>query len=231
MAQANYNGNITEMIWKNSSEDVLKKYSYQYDTYNRLTAALYQEPNSTLPQNGFYNETMNYDVNGNITDLKRNEKNYNGFLQEIDDLEYTYNGNRLTSVVDHKNNYSGYPDTSGNIINYDDNGSMTNHVDKGILEIKYNDFNLPKYIKFNNFVPRVSGDVYQNISYAYRADGIKIKKIHHYFSGRNRRDAFATTEYIDGFQYKNDTGLTDAYGLQFFATSEGYFDFVNNRYI
>ncbi|MCX8534499.1 DUF6443 domain-containing protein, partial [Chryseobacterium luquanense] len=46
VAQANYNGNITEMIWKNSSEDVLKKYSYQYDTYNRLTAALYQEPNS-----------------------------------------------------------------------------------------------------------------------------------------------------------------------------------------
>uniref|UniRef100_UPI003898E482 IS1 family transposase n=1 Tax=Chryseobacterium formosus TaxID=1537363 RepID=UPI003898E482 len=59
-------------------------------SYNRLTADLYQEPNSTLPQNGFYNETMNYDFNGNITDLKRNEKNYKGFLQEIDDLEYTY---------------------------------------------------------------------------------------------------------------------------------------------
>ncbi|MCX8526463.1 RHS repeat-associated core domain-containing protein, partial [Chryseobacterium formosus] len=172
------------MIWKNSSEDVLKKYSYQYDTYNRLTAALYQEPNSTLPQNGLYNETMNYDFNGNITDLKRNQKGYDGFFEEIDELEYGYNGNRLTSVVDHKNNYSGYPDTSGNTITYDDNGNMTNHIDKGILEIKYNDFNLPKYIKFNNFVTRASGDVYRNLSYSYRADGVKIKKVHHYFSGR-----------------------------------------------
>ncbi|SUX48488.1 DUF6443 domain-containing protein [Chryseobacterium indoltheticum] len=233
VAQANYNGNITEMIWKNASEDVLKRYSYQYDPYNRLTAALYQEPNSTLPQNGLYNETMNYDVNGNITDLKRNQKGYDGFTEEIDDLLYAYNGNKLTSVVDHKVNYSGYPDTSGNTISYDLNGNMTNHVDKGILEIKYNDLNLPNYIKFNNFVSRTEeGDVYRNLSYAYRADGVKIKKIHHFFSGKKQTDAFRTTEYIDGFQYRTETGIAGGtIGLQFFATSEGYFDFVNNRYI
>ncbi|WP_175621279.1 DUF6443 domain-containing protein [Chryseobacterium schmidteae] len=232
LAQANYNGNITEMIWKNASEDVLKRYSYQYDSYNRLVAALYQEPNSTIPQNGFYNETMNYDVNGNITDLKRNQKGYDGFTEEIDDLVYAYNGNKLTSVVDHKNNYSGYPDTSGNTISYDLNGNMTKHVDKGILEIKYNDLNLPNYIKFNNFVSRANGDVYKNIKYSYRTDGVKIKKVHQYFFGRNRADAFTTTEYIDGFQYKNESGLIgSSNGLQFFATSEGYYDYLNNRYI
>lgn len=115
---------------------------------------MYQEPDSTLPQNGFYNETMNYDVNGTIADLKRNQKGYDGFTEEIDDLVYADNGNKLTSVVDHKNNYSGYPDTSGNTISYDLNGNMTNHVDKGILEIKYNDLNLPNYIKFDHFVSR-----------------------------------------------------------------------------
>ena len=233
VAPANYNGNITEMIWKNATDDVLKKYSYQYDPYNRLTAAIYQEPNSSLPQNGFYNETMSYDSNGNITNLKRNQKSYNNTVEEIDDLVYSYpNGNRLHSVVDLKNNYNGYPDVSGNPMSYDWNGNMTSHVNRGILEIKYNDANLPSYIKFNNFVQRVGGDVYRNMTYSYRADGVKIKKTHHYFSGRSRADAFEITEYIDGFQYNNEQfGLAGESLLKFFSTSEGYFDYQNNRYI
>ncbi|MXS72117.1 hypothetical protein GSF70_12905 [Flavobacteriaceae bacterium W22] len=233
VAQARYNGNITEMTWKSSGDGVLKRYSYQYDAYNRLKAAIYQEPESFVPQNGFYNEFMSYDANGNITSLKRNQKGYTGTVEEIDELVYSYpSGNRLESVVDLKNNYAGYPETSGNIISYDDNGSMTSHIDKGILEIKYNILDLPSYVKFSNYVRRTTGDVYQNTSYSYRADGVKVKKVHHYFFGRGKTDALATTEYIDGFQYHQDTGTTgNISGLQFYATSEGYFDFANNRYI
>lgn len=44
-------------------------------------------------------------------------------------------------------------------------------------------------------------------SYAYRVDGVKIKKIHHFFSGKKQTDAFRTTEYIDVFQYKTETGI------------------------
>ncbi|VFB03638.1 RHS repeat-associated core domain [Chryseobacterium taihuense] len=228
-----YNGNITEMTWKSSGDGVLKRYSYQYDAYNRLVSAIYQEPESFVPQNGFYNESMSYDANGNITGLKRNQKGYTGTVEEIDELVYSYpNGNRLASVVDLKNNYGGYPETSGNIISYDDNGSMTSHIDKGILEIKYNILDLPSYVKFNNYVRRTTGDVYQNMSYSYRADGVKVKKVHHYFSGRNRVDTFGITDYVDGFQYDNEQfGLTGQSVLKFFSTSEGYFDYVNNRYI
>ena len=233
VAQARYNGNITEMTWKSSGDGMLKRYSYQYDAYNRLVSAIYQEPESFVPQNGFYNESMSYDANGNITGLKRNQKGYTGTVEEIDELVYSYpNGNRLASVVDLKNNYGGYPETSGNIISYDDNGSMTSHIDKGILEIKYNILDLPSYVKFNNYVRRTTGDVYQNMSYSYRADGVKVKKVHHYFSGRNRVDTFGITEYVDGFQYDNEQfGLTGQSVLKFFSTSEGYFDYVNNRYI
>jgi len=232
VAQANYNGNITEMIWKDSAEGTLKKYSYQYDAYNRLTAALYQEPNSTVPQNNFFNETMNYDANGNIMGLKRNQKGYNGFVEEIDELAYSYNGNRLTSVVDYKNNYSGYPNTTNNTISYDFNGNMTNHVDKGILEIKYNDLDLPSYIKFNHFVNRNGQDIYKNLKYSYRADGVKTKKTHQYFSGKLQAETIAVTEYIDGFQYDNQQfGFIGSNALKFFGTSEGYYDYVNNRYI
>jgi len=71
------------------------------------------------------------------------------------------------------------------------------------------------------------------MNYSYRADGVKIKKAHHYFSVKKSTDAIATTEYIDGFQYSEDTaniGLAEQ-NLKFFSTSEGYFDFANNRYI
>jgi len=46
---------------------------------------------------------------------------------------------------------------------------------------------------------------------------------------KEQTDAFTTTEYIDGFQYKIDLDIPLANnGLRFLATSEGYFDFVNN---
>jgi RHS repeat-associated protein len=231
VAQANYNGNITEVNWKTAADGILKRYSYQYDGYNRLTGAVYQEPESTVPQNGFYNENMSYDSNGNIMALNRNQKSYSGFAEQIDELMYTYNGNRLTSVVDQKSNYSGYPDTSGNTITYDDNGNMTKHLDKGILQIKYNYLNLPYYIKFNDYVTRNGEDIYSNVQYAYRADGVKIKKKFHYFSGKTKQDTFVDTEYIDGFQYSYQ--LSDLFnnGLKFFATSEGYYDYVKKKYI
>ncbi|WP_164463683.1 DUF6443 domain-containing protein [Chryseobacterium shandongense] len=232
VAQANYNGNITEVNWKTSADGILKRYSYLYDGYNRLTGAVYQEPETTVPQNGFYNENMSYDSNGNIMGLNRNQKSYSGFAEQIDELIYTYNGNRLISVVDQKTNYSGYPDTSGNTITYDDNGNMIKHLDKGILEIKYNDLNLPSYIKFNDYVTRNGQDIYSNVQYAYRADGVKIKKRFLYFSGKLKQDTFFDTEYIDGFQYSYEiTDPLNTNGLKFFATSEGYYDNIKNKYI
>jgi RHS repeat-associated protein len=232
VAQANYNGNITEMIWKNAADGILKKYSYQYDAYNRLKNAIYQEPGTTVPMNNFFNENITYDSNGNIVTLNRNQKSYTSLAEQIDELTYTYNGNKLTSVIDHKSNYWGYPDTSGSTITYDDNGNMNKHEDKGMLDIKYNILNLPSYIRFNNYVTRNGEDVYRNMKFSYRADGVKIKKTHNYFSGRNQWDAVATTEYLDGFQYTSDTGdILLQSGLKFFPTSEGYYDFKNNKYI
>ncbi|MBT2623212.1 hypothetical protein J7E44_20845 [Chryseobacterium sp. ISL-6] len=118
---------------------------------------------------------------------------------------------------------------------------MTDHVDKGILEIKYNHLNLPNYIKFDQFVQRNDpfgsglATKYKNTSYLYRANGVKLKKVHNYFSGRAQSDASKTTEYFDGFQYNYDVNIEGVpltgQGLQFTPTSEGYFDFVKNKYI
>ncbi|PZU07873.1 MAG: hypothetical protein DI622_17290, partial [Chryseobacterium sp.] len=237
VAPANYNGNITEMTWKSTSDNILKKYSYRYDQYNRLLAGVYQEPETTIPQNGFYNETMNYDANGNITSLQRNQKNTSGFATQIDNLTYAYAGNRLQSVTDSSQNYAGYPDVSGNTIGYDDNGNMKNQVDKGILQIDYNVLDLPKKIIFNESYLVRDGffglEETRNITTqnSYRADGVKLKKLYTYGIAKSATEAYKLTEYLDGFQYEVEGTALFGSLLKFVPTSQGYYNFENNKYI
>ncbi|WBV53485.1 RHS repeat domain-containing protein [Chryseobacterium gambrini] len=204
---------------------------------NRLLAGFYQK--DTNPSAKEYFEKMEYDLNGNISNLKRSAQSQQGASAfNIDDLGYIYTGNRLTSVTDSSTDYRGYPDTSGNTISYDLNGNMKDHKDKGILQIDYNFLNLPKYIKFSDFASYDrSNKVYVNTNYLYRADGSKIRKVHNY---KDPSYAYAlgtrTTDYLDGFQYEYDwtplSGIpTNDFQLKFVPTSEGYFDFVKNKYI
>ena len=236
-AEGRYSGNISEVTWKTAADGVKRKYSYRYDALNRLTKGLYSEPGNTVPKDDFYNETVTYDISGNIKTLKRNGKNSLGLKTAIDDLTYDYAGNRMMSVKDDSQNYTGYPDISGNPIAYDDNGNMKDHKDKGILEIGYNILGLPDYVKFDKtYVPRVSlvgeGRFNVNTQYLYRADGTKLKKTYTYGSSANNTETATATEYLDGFQYEA-TSTTGKFtlGLKFVPTSEGYYDFEKNRYI
>jgi len=228
LASGKFNGNIAEIDWKTSSDGVLRRYDYQYDALNRLQKGLYSEPDSSVPQNNFFNELLTYDSNGNMTNLKRNSKSLSGTAELIDNLNYNYTGNRLTSVNETQLNYRGYPDVSGNTIAYDDNGNMKDQIDKGILNINYNILNLPNAIKFDKLY--LTRGVWQNVntSYTYRADGVKLRKIYKYsedsvFKQKN-------TEYLDGFQYEIVSTATDP-TIKFVPTSEGYFNFENNKYI
>ncbi|MBL1220590.1 RHS repeat-associated core domain-containing protein [Chryseobacterium sp. L7] len=228
-----YNGNVTEVIWKTATDEVLRQYNYQYDALNRLKKGIYSEPGASVPQNGLFNETLTYDLNGNITSLQRKGKGDLG-AQLIDNLTYTYTGNRLNTVTDDSGNYSGYPDSSGTPISYDDNGNMKDHIDKGILQIDYNFFNQPDYVKFDKtFVPRATdGDYNVNTRYFYRADGTKLKKIYTYGMGRQNTETSKTTEYLDGFQYETQgLSATAPLTLRFVPTGEGYYNFENNKYI
>ncbi|RLJ75116.1 DUF6443 domain-containing protein [Pedobacter alluvionis] len=235
LAPAYYNGNIAEIDWISSTSS-LKRYSYQYDAIGRLKSGIYSEPNASIPENNYYNEILSYDLNGNVTTLKRTRFLENHGAQQIDDLTYTYTGNRLNTVIDSSGNYMGYPDSSGNPITYDENANMKSHVDKSILQLNYNFLNLPNYIKFNEYVVRNDpfgsglGTKYKNTTYLYRADGIKVKKVHEYFSGRAQSDASIATDYLDGFQYTAEGTGHVFTNLQFVPTSEGYYDFIQNKY-
>ncbi|WP_449397449.1 RHS repeat-associated core domain-containing protein [Chryseobacterium wanjuense] len=178
---------------------------------------------------------MGYDINGNITSLQRNTKGISGTAELIDNLTYVYNGNRLNTVTDTSTNYKGYPDTSGNVIGYDDNGNMTTHPDKGILQIDYNFLDLPEYVKFNESIPSREGAIYVNTKYTYRADGTKVRKEYNYKEASNPQLATTTTDYMDGFQYEATVNLVSPTGtlpvLKFMPTAEGYYNFENNKYI
>ncbi|AQY21157.1 DUF6443 domain-containing protein [Riemerella anatipestifer] len=201
--QPRYNGNIAQMDWVSRQDGQLRRYTYQYDPLNRLRNAYYSKPNATVPITNAYDEYLAYDANGNITTLYRFGGSDQNMAVKIDELTYTYNGNQLTKVVDATRNISGYP-LGGNAITYDANGNMTSLLDKKISRIGYNTLNLP------NQVQSAAG----KLSYTYRADGAKLKK------------EFNTNviDYLDGFQY-------EASRLQFFPTSEGYYDYLHKRYV
>ncbi|MDR2234521.1 MAG: DUF6443 domain-containing protein, partial [Chryseobacterium sp.] len=149
-APPRYNGNISEVDWQTTNDNILKRYSYSYYNQNRLMFGHYTEPSTTVPEKSFYDEYLEYDLNGNITLLSRNSLNTtSGFAVNIDNLRYAYDGNRLLNVNDASQNLSGYPG-GGNLIKYDDNGNMTEHLDKNIKSINYNYLNLPNLFKSNS---------------------------------------------------------------------------------
>ena len=188
---------------------------------------------------------MFYDLNGNITQLSRNAPSFYGnYAEQIDELSYEYNGNRLITVSDYSGNATGY-EGGGNPMEYDANGNMLTMPDKYINQIGYNYLNLPNAIGIheNKF----------KFLYLYRADGTKIRKLTNL---AQQNGEFATiTEYIDGFHYLTTQGTPDnnvnpvyfAYeqeafieemqlspnetALRFFPTAEGFYDFENSEYI
>lgn len=228
-----FNGNIAEVDWRTSTQEnePLKRYGYVYDGLNRLTAGFYQKTGTEASKEYF--EKIEYDLNGNITRLKRSEGILqNGTAIQVDNLKYDYMGNKLIKISDEQQNPSGYPYlTTPNVIEYDNNqingnGNMTKHLDKGISSIQYNYLNLPTQITQN-------AELTQNV---YRADGAKVKKLF----------GDIETNYLDGFQYKStkpseglagggfvivDPNEIAVMKLRIIPTSEGYFDALTNQYI
>ncbi|MGM5630307.1 DUF6443 domain-containing protein [Apibacter raozihei] len=208
-AQALYNGNISETIWKSSSDNQKRQYVYQYDPLHRLTQAIYLKNHN--PASGSfsvanaYNEKVSYDKNGNILSMDRNgAQDISNNVTTIDLLSYTYlpGSNQLSTVRDRSNHPEGFAqkNTSGKDFEYDTNGNLILDAHKGISSISYNHLNLPYEIFFT------AGN---KISYLYDASGSKMQKT------VTQNGRVTPTLYLGGFQYENNQ-------LQFFPHSEGY---------
>lgn len=210
-----YNGNISETIWRTSSDNQMRGYRYDYDDLNRLENAYYKKYNMALygmvniSNTNSYNEHLTYDKNGNIMSLLRTgDLDASDFTITTDQLDFYYDsGNRLLRVDDNSNHPAGFKDGAGddNEYGYDIFGNMTRDDNKGISQITYNHLNLPKEILF-------SGIPMRKINYLYNALGKKVeKKI-------TNNTTITMTTYLNGFHYENQA-------LKFFGTSEGYVNY------
>lgn len=197
-----YNGNIAEVDWRavssigDNPSITPKRYGYSYDALNRLKAGYYQNPDNAWSKEN--TESLDYDLNGNITKLYRTSitENNNTFATVIDNLEYTYSGNNVTGIKDYTNNPTGYEGGNGTI-SYDLNGNMWKMADKNISKIQYNYLNLPTQLEYGDM--GVMG-IYKHI---YRADGTKLQKtaVKSECGITNCYDVTDISDYLDGFQY------------------------------
>jgi RHS repeat-associated protein len=212
-----YNGNISETYWRSASDDILRKYKYDYDPMNRMTSAEYRKPGGAVYRTRSYDEKASYDKNGNITAMERfGHIDDNVFRVAIDDLEYTYEtgSNRLEKVRDNTNSPAGFDDGNDDHTEYlyDGFGNMVKDLNKRIDTIYYNHLNLPVHIIFSNN---------SEIKYIYNALGEKVYK----WTKNTSIPPYAntTTHYLDGFHYVQDT-------LRFFPHAEGYVNVLEGEH-
>ncbi|MGG7666647.1 DUF6443 domain-containing protein [Dyadobacter sp. BHUBP1] len=144
-------GNISSMVWNGVNESIMSKgLSFTYDGASRLK--------SSAGLGGYVDieNGINYDLNGNISSLTRA-----GFA--VDNLTYTYSGNRLSSINDASGNAKGIKSGSS-AFGYDANGNITSDGNNGAL-LTYNFLNLPKTVTIGA----------KSFAYDYDASGAKHK--------------------------------------------------------
>ncbi|HTE13351.1 MAG TPA: deaminase domain-containing protein, partial [Chitinophagaceae bacterium] len=183
-----YNGNISSMAVNISKLNQPVLYNYQYDQLNRLKGMDMFKGNNTAPNlwssgltgTADYQEMIQYDANGNITNYLRNGW---GTKQTMDSLSYKYiaGKNQLEFVRDqvngsstHNSNYTEDIDDqlAGNY-KYDSIGNLIYDRAAGIDLIKWDVYG--KILEIQKQV--VPGSNYTNLKYSYDASGNRISKI------------------------------------------------------
>jgi RHS repeat-associated protein len=167
-----WDGNIGKQSWiklpqSGGNVGQLRSYTYNYDKASRLKSATFAgigSENYSIPN-------MNYDKNGNITNLQRSgASGAGGAFGMIDNLSYNYTGNRLNYVNDAISSSVGtgdFKDVAGNDYSYNADGSLYSDANKGINSILYDQF-LKK--------PSTITMAGNTLNYYYDGAGQKIKQ-------------------------------------------------------
>jgi RHS repeat-associated protein len=213
-----YNGGISAIKHKGpgggSGTADQRSYKYAYDGANRLLTSTSQVHTGSAwtKEVGSQNENMTYDNNGNIKTLTRNQRKHQlsgvtaSYVSEaIDNLTYTYasgQGNKLTKVEDATGRVEGFKN-GVNVtteFTYNNDGSLTADLNKGVSGITYNKLGKPETVIFTDG---------RKIEYTYTAAGEKL--IMKNYQGTT---LLLTTRYVGGFVYEDNT-------LKFFSSPEG----------
>lgn len=151
-----YSGNISNQIWKNANDGIVRGYAYSYDEMNRLVSAVYGEGTTLKNNRNRYTESVScYDKNSSILSLQRYGRGNAGSFGLIDDLNYNMNGNQIRSITDKATRllYAGsfdFKQTSTDEYAYDANGGLVSDPNKGITSVSYDNLGYPKSISYKN---------------------------------------------------------------------------------
>ena len=133
-----YNGNISSVIWRDSTQTASRGYKFTYDSMNRLTDAVYGEGPSLSDNTDRYSERgMTYTKNGALTRLLRYGRRNTDDFGLIDSLVMTLDGNRVLSVEDgagrlvYENSFDFKGNDGSRVYEYDGNGSLSVDPYKG----------------------------------------------------------------------------------------------------
>jgi RHS repeat-associated protein len=187
-----WDGNIGKQTWatQNASTNALetRNYIYNYDAPSRLKSAAY----AGVGNEDFSIPNMNYDKNGNITNLQRNGKIGNTFGM-MDNLNYGYTGNQLNYVVDNVSGNNGvdFVQRGGANYTYWNDGSLKSDANEQISLILYDSFlRQPKEIQLTDG---------RWIKHYYDGAGTLLKTI--YYTATNT--ILETWDFVGNMIYKN----------------------------
>ena len=181
--KASLNGNISSIIWRDSTQTASRGYRFTYDSMNRLTDAVYGEGPSLSDNTDRYSERgMTYTKNGALTRLLRYGRRNTDDFGLIDSLAMTLDGNRVLSVEDgagrlvyensfdfkHKapKPYEKPAVNRGSTYQYDGNGRLDYDPDKRV-QLSYDLAGNPKRFE--------CGSV---LEYVYSSTGEKLCQFH-----------------------------------------------------
>ena len=131
-----YDGNPSETMFSHKVSGAgtdEHTWGYTYDRMNRLEGAMHFVGSSVTPSLADTEQGIAYDLNGNITALKR----YGSSGLEYD-LSFAHSGNRMTALTDALASGSA---AGAKSFTYDANGNLT-HDSRQDLDIRWNIFNL-----------------------------------------------------------------------------------------
>ncbi|MEM7512587.1 MAG: RHS repeat-associated core domain-containing protein, partial [Bacteroidota bacterium] len=206
-----FNGNISAMKWQVLGKgSAVRSYDFTYDLLSRLTGADFSggRNNSGGSEEDFSVPQISYDLNGNISTLHRmgkiGRKNGLPVFGMMDELAYTYSGNRLIKLDDkgRENPEGGDQFVDGARKSeeylYDENGNIIRDLNKKVSYV-YNYLNKPTQATF---------DTGGAIQWVYTADGTKLRQ-RYIENGKTTNH-----DYLNAFFYKDGQ-------LQYLSHEEG----------
>ena len=179
--------------------------------------------------NRFNEEVTAYDKTGNILGIRRMGQTGAQEYGLVDNLALTYSGNQLTKVTDNAassayNNGFEFKDGADKETEYiyDENGNLTQDLNRNIKDIQYNFLNLPQRIEFEDG---------STTEYLYDAEGRKLRTVH-------RADGkTTTTDYAGNLIYENGKPVRLITGYGYVSLPDGMYHYYlqdhqgNNRVV